>query len=313
MSQGKRILLIGSSNMDLAVNVCRVPEVGETLLDDGGVAYTPGGKGANSAIAITNLGGECVFATKLGADGNGRQLYQYYKERGLDTSQIKVDRDSATGFALIIKEPGGKNRIVYYPGANLTISEDNIREAFSCEPDALYIGFETSFETALAACRVASARGIPIFIDASPADKAHSLEKLPPLEVFSPNEAETLEYTGIRPLGADAALRACLALRRRVNAKYIVLKLGERGAFIYDGRYHSVVPAFPVGRVVDTTAAGDTFTAALTLEYMRTRDIKAAARFASAAGALAVTRAGASLSVPTRDEVLEFMRKYSTV
>ncbi len=313
MAENKRILLIGSSNMDLCANMFRVPREGETVIDDGGVAYTPGGKGGNAAVAFKKLGGECTFLTKLGADMHGQKLFAFYKELGIDTSNIKVDHGNSTGFALILKESDGNNRIVYYPGANIRITTENLLEAFSTEPDALYIGFETSFETALSAAKIAAAKNIPIFLDAAPADRSYPLESLPMLEVFSPNESEAYEYTGIRPTGADNALRVCLALSKRVNAKYIILKLGERGAFVYDGKYHWVVPAYPVAKVIDTTGAGDAFTAALTLEYLRTGDIKSAGKFASCAGALTTTKNGASMAIPTREEVLSYMKKYSTI
>ena len=100
----KKILLVGSANMDLSMNLYKVPEPGETLLDDGGIAYTPGGKGANSAVAIAKLGGECVFCTKLGADAHGQKLFNYYKECGINTSAIKVDAGAQTGLAVVMKE-----------------------------------------------------------------------------------------------------------------------------------------------------------------------------------------------------------------
>ena len=110
----KRVLIIGSSNMDLSLNVYRAPREGETVVDDGGVAYTPGGKGANAAIAFSRLGASAVFSTRLGADSHGQQLYNFYKESGLDTSYIKVDREAPTGFAVVIKEAVGSNRIIVY-------------------------------------------------------------------------------------------------------------------------------------------------------------------------------------------------------
>ena len=108
----KKILLVGSSNMDLSMNLYKIPAPGETLLDDGGVAYTPGGKGANSAVAFAKLGGECVFCTKLGKDSHGQKLFNYYKEVGINTSYIKVDPDAPTGLAVVMKEADGSNRIV---------------------------------------------------------------------------------------------------------------------------------------------------------------------------------------------------------
>ena len=305
----KRILVIGSSNMDLSLNMHKLPEKGETVLDDGGVAYTPGGKGANAAIAFRKLGADCVFATKLGADMHGQKLYEYFKSAGLNTSNIKVDRDFPTGFAAVIKESDGQNRIIYYPGANTHITKENLTEAFSCMPDAVYISFEISFEIALLAARIASERSVPIFIDAAPADQNHSLELFPYIEVFSPNECETKEYTGILPQGVDSSLRAALALWKRVKCKYLVIKQGARGAFIYDGKHYSIVPAYRPDKVVDSTAAGDAFTAALTLEYLRSGDIMLAAKYGAAAGAVAVSRDGAATSVPTAEEIFDFMQR----
>lgn len=306
----KKILVIGSANMDLSLNVYRVPERGETVCDNGGVAYTPGGKGANAAVAFKKLGADISFSAKLGADLHGQQLYTYYRDLGLDTSLIKVDRDMPTGFATVIKEPDGQNRIIYYPGANSHITTEQMIEAFErARPDALFIGFEISFETALAAARIANSRNIPIFVDAAPASKSYALESLPEMEIFSPNETETYEFTGIMPQGADSCLRAALALWRRVKCKYLVIKLGARGCCVYDGKHFDMIPAAQVEKVVDTTAAGDTFTAALVLAYLRSPVINAAARYATAAAAITVSRIGATSSIPTAEEVKDFIIK----
>lgn len=313
MAGGKRVLVIGSSNMDLSLNMYKVPLPGETIVDDGGVAYTPGGKGANTAVALKKLGVDTVFCTKLGADMHGQRLYSYYKEMGLDTSNIKVDRAFSTGFAAIMKEGNGENRIVYYPGANIHITRDNLLEAFSTEPDAVLLGFEISFETALSAAKIAASKGIPVFIDAAPADRKYPLEDLPYSEVFSPNETETLEYTGILPQGADSSLRAALALWKRVKCKYLVIKQGERGAFVYDGKHYNMIPAYRADKVIDTTAAGDAFISALVSEYIESGDIVGAARFGVAAGAVAVSRSGASVSLPTRQEIIEFLSKRTLI
>ena len=305
----KRILLIGSANMDLSMNMYKIPSPGETLLDDGGIAYTPGGKGANAAVAFARLGAECVFCTKLGMDAHGQKLFNYYKECGINTSKIKVDREAPTGLAVVMKEADGSNRIIVYPGANKTLNNDNIVEAFSSLPDALYLGFEIPFNMALSAAKVAAAKNIPIFVDAGPASKEYALDALPMLEVFSPNEQETFEYTGIMPKGTDTCLKAAYALYNLVKTKYIVIKLGSRGSFIYDGKHFDLIPAYRSDKVEDTTGAGDTFTAAMTLEYLRSGNIKNAMRYGSAAAAISVSRKGASASIPTEAEVIEFLKK----
>ena len=208
-----------------------------------------------------------------------------------------------------MKEADGQNRIIVYPGANRTLSNDNIIEAFSSNPDALYLGFEIPFNMALAAAKIAAAKNIPIFIDAAPASKEYPLDQLPPLEVFSPNESETYEYTGIMPMGTDTCLKAAYALYNMVKTKYIIIKLGSRGSFIYDGKHFDLIPAYRPDKTVDTTAAGDTYTAALTLEYLRSGNMKNAMKYGSAAASIAVSRKGASTSIPTENEVMEFLKK----
>lgn len=307
MSTQKRILVIGSANMDFSMNFYKMPERGETLVDDGGVAYIPGGKGANAAIAFKRLGADSVFCAKLGADVHGQKLYNYYKELGLNTSSVKVDHDNPTGLAVVMREGDGSNRIIVYPGANAHLTTEGIIEAFECNPDAVYLGFEIPFQMVVNAAKIASSKNIPIFIDAAPASKEYDLEKLPPVEIFSPNEAETLEFTGIMPNSMESSLRAALALSRKVKAKYIVIKQGARGAFLYDGKRYNTFPAIKTGKVVDTTAAGDAFTAALTLEYLRTQDIREAIKYANAAGAITIARAGSASSVPTAEEVRQLV------
>ena len=307
----KRILLIGSANMDLTMNMYKLPEAGEALIDDAGVAYMPGGKGANGAIALTKLGAQCVFSTKLGADAHGQKLYGYYKEMGIDASHVMVDRDHPTGLSVVIKESDGTVRSIIYPGANAHITTEQIIEAFNCNPDALYLSFEIPFSMAVAAAKVASVKGIPIFIDAGPANKEHALEALPPVEIFSPNEQETFEYTGVRPTNIESSLHAALAIFRRCKCKYVVIKQGARGAFLYDGKHYDTLPAIrTAGKVVDTSGAGDTFTAALTVEYLRNgKDIKGAIAYANAAAAIAVTRVGTVSSIPTEEEVNALFKK----
>ena len=305
----KRILLIGSSNMDLSMNMYKIPSPGEVIVDDGGVAYTPGGKGANAAIAFKKLGADAAFLTRLGADVHGKKLYEQYKAIGIDTKYIKVDRDFPTGFSAILKEPSGADRVIYYPGANTHITRENIVEAFTSMPEALCVDFEVSFDAALIASRMAAERDIPIFIDASPASKEQSLELLPKIEIFSLNEAETYEYTGVMPAGADSSLRAALSLWKRIECKYLVIKQGPRGAFIYDGKHYVMIPAYRADKIVDTRGSGDAFGAAMINEYIETKDIVRAVKYGCAAGAIASSREGALFSSPTKSELESFLNK----
>ena len=301
----KRILVVSSANMDIKLPIREMPAVGETLLCDGGVSYSPGGKGANSAVTFAALGAETVLCARIGRDNHGETLYDFYKEKGIDVRHLAIDREQPTGCAVVFVDTKGQNRILSYPGANGYLSESDVDAGFLSCPDALYLQMEIGQNAFFAAANYAHRHEIPIFVDAGPARADFPFDRMPPVTVFSPNETETEIYTGIRLTGTDSMLAASMELLRRVRAEYIVIKLGERGAFVCNGRHFKFVPGFSV-RVVDTTAAGDAFTAAMTLRYLENGgDINDAVRYGCAAGAITVSRAGAAFAVPQSAAELE--------
>lgn len=302
----KRILVAGSSNIDFLLSTPYIPAPGETMLSSGEYAFTPGGKGANAAVAAKAMGCDVVFCSRVGDDAYGDRLVALFKEKGIDTRYVNVDRLEQTGLAVVMLEKNGANRIIVFGGANKKISDIDVDSSFSCYPDAVLTQFEIRPEAVIAAARNAAEDGIPFFVDAGGITKDFPLERLEKIEIFSPNEIETEILTGIRPNTLEDCLRASIALCNRVDIKYVVLKLGSRGCYVYDGKYCDLISPYEVP-VLDTTAAGDIFTAALTAEYLRTEKVLDAARFANAAGALAVSKAGAIASVPTMEEVLALM------
>lgn len=304
----QRILVVSSANIDFVQRMRRVPYAGETVSEpELKYSYVPGGKGANSAIAFARFGADCVFVCKLGNDSNGRRLTSLYQREGIDTRYISVDEEEPTGLASILVEDNGKNRIIVYPGANAKINSSDIEEGFTCYPDALYVQFEIPDDAVIEACRRANENDIPVFVDAGPARLDYPLKKLGKIEVFSPNETETKIFTGIAPVSEESCLRAAIKLSQVVDAKYIVIKLGDRGAFIYDGREYYMIPAEKV-EAVDTTAAGDVFTAVMTYVYLQNKNIVSAVKYATCAAALSVTKLGASSSIPTREEVIAYAK-----
>lgn len=304
----KRILTVSSANMDFVMSVSKIPQGGETQLESGTYQFVPGGKGANSAVAVRRLGGDSVFCCRLGKDANGSIMHNIYKKEGLDTRFIVVDPDAVTGLGAIMVEPNGQNRIILFPGANVRLTKEDIDASFICRPDALLMQLEITQDAVMHAAWTANEKNIPIILDAGPANRDFPLADLPPLEIFSPNETETEIFTGINPTNPDNCLRAAMALQKLVTAKYYVIKLGGRGCYIYDGKYYHCLPAYGVN-AVDTTAAGDAFTAALTLEYLRSGDIVRAGRYANVVGALAVSKKGALPSLPTEAMVNKFIEE----
>ena len=300
-----RILVVGSLNMDLRLSLTRMPAAGETCFGRD-YAYIPGGKGANQAVAAARLGGEVVFCGRRGKDANGSALEAGLQKEGVDVSLLTADPAAQTGLAVIPVEDDGQNRIVVLSGANMRVSAADLREAFRRPIDAVIAQLEIPLETVFALHAITREKNIPLILDAGPAMPLE-LERLEGIEVISPNETETSAITGIHVTDDPSALRAAEEIEKRSRAKYVVLKLGGRGCLLYGQGLRRFYPACPV-RPVDTTAAGDAFTAALTVRYLETGDMEAAVSYANQAGALAVTRKGAQPSLPFADEVESFRR-----
>ncbi len=312
LNMEKRVLVISSANMDFIMRVGTMPRDGQTLVETRSYDYVPGGKGANAALTLAKLGADTIFCTRLGNDNHGQRLKTLYSENGIDTRFITADKNLPTGLATIIVEDGGQNRIVVYPGANLKLSALDVEDAMTSIPDAVFLQLEIPVEAVIAATKFANKRNIPVFVDAGPARADFPLEELGKLEVISPNESETFALTGIFPNNITNCLRAATVLMQKVETKYVVIKLGERGAYIHDGKYSQLVTTYE-GEVVDTTAAGDAFTSAMTLEYLRSGDITKAVKYANAVGTIVVGKVGASTSIPTAAEVEKFIRENDIV
>lgn len=305
MAAKPRILVVSSANIDLVARMRAIPRVGETVLEYNKYDYIPGGKGANSALTMAKTGGDPIFCCKLGSDTHGAKLVSIYESSGINTRFVTADKNERTGLALVMVDQSADNRIVVYPGANYRLRPADVEDAFTCYPDALYLQFEIPVDTVLAAADLAHRQGIPIIVDAGPGTRDFPLESLGPVEIFSPNEEETYAYTGIRPSDQQSCLTACLALEKRIRAKYYVLKLGERGVYLYDGTYYNILSSYNV-KEVDTTAAGDAFTGAMAVEYLRSYDIKRACEYGNIAGAITVSREGAFPSIPSHEEIKKF-------
>ncbi len=309
----KRVLVIGSANIDFVLTVNSVPAAGETLLSDGTYGYVPGGKGANAAITAARLGGEVIFCTRIGDDAYGDRLARIYAENGIDRRFVKVDMTEQTGLAVVMVESDGTNRIIVYSGANKNIGESDIESSFLTYPDIVLTNLEINPISVEYLSRLAEKNNLPLVLDCGGVTPNFMLKNIKKTEILSPNENEAEFLTGIRPDSLDNCLKACIKLCNTANIKYVVLKLGARGSYIYDGKYCDICGPYEV-TAVDTTAAGDAFTAALTLEYARNGgDIYSACRFGNAAGALTVTKRGALNSLPAEEEVRTFMAEHKQI
>lgn len=302
----KKILVVGSANIDFLLKTSYVPKEGETLVSDGAYCFVPGGKGANAAVAAARLGADVSFCTRVGDDAYGDRLIAIYRENGIAMGDVTVDKNAQTGLAVVMLEQNGSNRIIVYPGANSNISREDIDASFYSRPDIVVTNCEISEDSVTYLARRCREKDIPLVLDFGGARRGFPLNSLGGVEIISPNESETLALTGIKPDSLDDCLRACIKLCAAVPCKYVVLKLGERGCYIYNGKYCRMCTPYPIS-CVDSTAAGDAFTAAMAYMYIKSGDITAACNFANAVGALTVSKVGAITSLPTMDEVTRFV------
>ena len=294
--------VMGSINMDIILSADRLPEVGENVLGST-YSYAHGGKGANQAIGLSRLGAKTKMIGKVGNDSNGISLINNLKKNNVDASGVSAD-GSSTGLAAILIDGEGRNRIIVYEGANAEIDADEAVGSIDNDLDLLLVQFETNENVVISAVNHAVKNNITTVIDCGPA-KQFSLEKMQGATIVSPNESETKALTGILPADDDTILEASRLLMERSRAQYIVLKLGERGCSIWDGERLTLLPSYK-SNVVDTTAAGDCFTAAMALEFIKSGDIYKACDMGNKAGAIAVSRMGAAASMPTADEIENF-------
>ena len=302
MYKGIKSAVVGSINMDLILGAERIPETGENLLGTS-YGYANGGKGANQATALARLGADVKMIGKVADDTNGNKLLENLKNNNIDTSGVATD-GSSTGLAAILIDSEGRNRIIVYEGANAEIDADEAVGSIDNDLDLLLVQFETNENVVISAVNHAVKNNITTVIDCGPA-KQFSLEKMQGATIVSPNESETKALTGILPADDDTILEASRLLMERSRAQYIVLKLGERGCSIWDGERLTLLPSYK-SSVVDTTAAGDCFTAAMALEFIKSGDIYKACDMGNKAGAIAVSRMGAAASMPTADEIENF-------
>ena len=304
------VCVIGSSNLDFTVSVPHLPGVGETV-SGGTLVTSPGGKGANQAVAARRLGADVAFVTLLGADAMGDRLAAALVEAHLPSGPILRTSDAPTGVALIAVDPDGRNQIAVAPGANHRLTPDRLRShaTLLATAEIVLLQLETPIETVRWALTEARRLGKSTMLNPAPARVLPlPADLLPLIDYLTPNEIEAglLTDREVRsPEDAEAAGRSLVA--RGVST--VVVTLGSAGAVAVRAAGALRVPAFPV-EAIDTVGAGDAFSGALAGCLAAGAPIEDALLVASAAGALTCTRRGAVDAMPTREEVITLMERH---
>lgn len=299
----KNIVVIGSTNTDMVVKASHLPAGGETVLG-GEFLMNAGGKGANQAVAAARYGNRVVFVAKTGNDLFGERVRSSLREDDIVTDYVSVDPLHPSGVALITIDARAENCIVVASGANMYLSTadvDAAREEISAA-DVVLMQLESPIETVTYAARMAAEAGVKVVLNPAPApDKPLPEELMRSLYLITPNRSEASRLSGIEVKDMESAREAAKAILDR-GPQSVIITLGGDGSLVYDGQEFTFIEATKV-EAVDTTAAGDTFNGVLATMVAEGRNLIDAAREASLAAAISVTRMGAQPAAPTRAEV----------
>jgi ribokinase len=298
------VVVVGSLNMDLVVHAPRLPQRGETILGSGFQTF-PGGKGANQSVAVARLGARVKMIGRVGGDGFGASLKKNLLHEGVNATFVEPVAAASTGIALITVDQNGHNTIVVDPGANDMVTPRAVLEAADAFIGAsvLIAQLECPLEAVEQAVAMARQHGLRTILNPAP---ARPLEPalLGQVDYLVPNQTELALLT------RQDDIHAAVTCLHNLGVRCVVVTLGEQGVFISDDRRTTTLAAHSVS-AVDTTAAGDAFVAAFAVAILRGGSTLEAARWGNAAGALAVTRAGAQPSLPTQAEVERLLAAFA--
>lgn len=297
----KKIVVIGSLNMDFAVQVKDAPKTGETVMAQA-MALIPGGKGANQAYAAAKLGGQVTMLGAVGEDTYGKVLADNLAAAGVNVSHLKATGEASTGIALVEVDQTGDNRIIVISGTNALVDIPYIDSKMHviAESDIVVMQLEIPLETVVYAAKAAKKLRKMVILDPAPARTDLPDELLQNVDIIKPNEHEIVAILGSEELSQDEAVRQL----QKKGAHSVLVTMGAAGSCYYSADGTQIhADAFAVN-AVDTTGAGDSYTAALSVALAEGSNMAEAMALASKVGAMVTTKSGAQTSIPSRAEVM---------
>ena len=302
------ILVVGSSNTDMTVRLPRLPAPGQTVLGSG-FATTPGGKGANQAVAASRAGGEVVFVTAVGDDDLGKKALDLYRRQEIDINHVRICEGVSSGVALIFVDDPGENMIGVASGANHRLSPqdiDRLSDSVFRAGDVLLVGLEIPIETAARAIERGARAGMRVVLNPAPVpERADAITPglLSLVDVLTPNRLEALALAGLCPnADSEPDWNGCADRLLGAGAHAVVITLGDLGCLVATPGKKCKVAA-PRVDAIDTVGAGDAFNGALAVALSEGRALEDAATWAGAAAALAVMQPGAQSALPYREAI----------
>ncbi|WP_413627777.1 ribokinase [Fructilactobacillus vespulae] len=299
----KKIVVVGSTNVDKVLNVEKYALPGETLAIDTYQQSHGGGKGANQAIAAARSNAETTFITKLGNDDDAKLMMDGFKADHMNVDHVITTDEHETGKAYITVDKTGQNSIYVYGGANMAMTAEDVAAHADAikNADRVIAQLEIPIPAIIEAFKIAKANQVQTILNPAPAKELPD-ELLELTDVITPNETEAATLTGIEVEDEVSMLDNAMAFFKK-GIQMVIITVGSRGSFFATPLEHAFVPAFKV-KAVDTTAAGDTFIGALASQLeLDNSNIKEAMLYANHASSLTVQIAGAQNSIPTQEQI----------
>lgn len=290
------VLVIGSSNTDMVVKTNRFPLPGETVFGTD-FFMSPGGKGANQAVAAARMKGDVTFICKIGNDDFGQRALQGFRAENIDVKYVTIEQNYASGTAMILVNANGENEIVVASGANALLSIDDIalaEEAIQLS-DMVLMQLETPIDTIVFVAKKCINLGKKAILNPAPAQKLPE-EIFDSLYLITPNETEAMILTGVHVIDESTADEAATILLNR-GVQNVIVTLGSAGAY-FKNKDQSFLTPSPRVKAIDTTAAGDVFNGVLAVELAKGTNWIDTIKIACKAASISVTRVGAQTSAP---------------
>ena len=302
------VVVFGSINLDLVVEVPHLPLKGETVVGNRFFSAA-GGKAANQAVAIAKLGIPVSLVGQIGEDSFGQTLIESLQTAGVNTSGITVNPSTYSGIASIIVDERGANTIACAAGANNLVREKELEQfkALLSSSKIALLELGIPIATVLNAARLAKAQNCFLIIDPAPVISNFPEELYGLVDLITPNEIEASQLVGFTVDGVTTARQAASFLHQ-MGVKNVVITLGSQGALYSNATENFWIKPIPVS-VVDTVAAGDAFNGALAAGLASGKSLSEALQWGSVAGALAVTKNGAQSSLPTKDSFQQMLNR----
>lgn len=300
-----KIVVVGSSNTDMIIQVPKIPRPKETILG-GRFSMAAGGKGANQAVAAARAGGDVHFICRVGSDLFGQRAIDGFIKDNIHIEYICKDDEVSSGVALIFVSNDGENSIAVAPEANSRLSIEDVQRGKDVFDTAAIVvtQLEIPIEAVRTTIEMAQASQARMILNPAPAQKLDT-NIIRHVSILTPNEIEAEILTDV-PTDSQDGIRKAAAKLISIGVETVLITCGAEGVYFATVNSEGMVPAFQVDPV-DTTAAGDVFNGALAVALADEMDLNAAILFANAAAALSVTQLGAQRSAPTRHEIEKFM------